>query len=121
MHAQPRGEPAGWWSIPVLALGPLVTVAILYARVGTWFDGRQVVIAAAVALVFWSPLPFAVPALVLQDVRDRIRPDLVGVRAVARAWWVPVGLWRAGGTVRLQWVTSLVGLLVAGVFVATRG
>lgn len=70
--AQPRGTIFGKTPTRlVLALGPLLSILLLdYAKSTSWVAGPLIVPATVAILLAWSPLFFALPALLTQDARD---------------------------------------------------
>lgn len=58
-------------TVLTLLFGPALTIIFLLRMVGTvWLTRAQLPIVIEVALAFWSPLFFSIPALLLQDARD---------------------------------------------------
>lgn len=98
--------------VPVLAAGPLVVLAVLHHAVATGAILPVDLPAATIMLaVFWSPMPWSVPALVLQDVRD---DALVGTpwlpRALALVPWLTLS---RRSPARPEMLASLVGFALA--------
>jgi hypothetical protein len=58
----------------LLLVGPALTITVVHFLAGgRTIPGDLVGVAEAVALLFWSPVPFSVPAVLRGDARDRIR------------------------------------------------
>lgn len=108
-----RLRPPSVMSTLVLCVGPVATVALVGLL------GHMGVLAAMplhqyvyVALLFWSPLPFAVPAVMLEAHRDAVMPEARGLRRGGRALaLLPAMLTR--GSARLATLASLVGFAAA--------
>ena len=58
----------------ILAIGPFLTLAAARAVTGAYGAGEQAAV-DAVAMMLWSPLFFSIPALWLQNERDRALPS----------------------------------------------
>jgi hypothetical protein len=58
----------------VLAIGPFLTMAVARAATGTYGAGEQASV-ETIAMLLWSPLFFSIPALWLQNERDRALPS----------------------------------------------
>lgn len=110
------GALGGEAGLVVVALGPLATVlAIMSAVGGDHVSAAQLPMVLAVALVFWSPLPMSIPALVLQDARDAALPHLTGPlatlgRGVALIPWLVLSP-RSGA--RFATAASVAGFVAA--------
>ena len=102
--------------LATLAVGPVITViAITSGAVAETMTPMALI----VALVFWSPLPFSIPALILQDARDAALDEASGVLGWARRTVMLIP-WLATATAsgaRLAAILSIAGF-AAGVATA---
>jgi len=93
----------------LLLMGPTLTIAALhFISGGRALPVDLIFVAEAVALLFWSPAPFSVPAVVRGDARDRVR--------CTRTEYSIFGPYRAllrDPQERLLTYAELLGLLVA--------
>jgi hypothetical protein len=103
------------FSIPLFLVGPIATLMALHTA-GAAHALMSVGVGPAcfAALACWSPLPIALPALVMQDVRDSYGASMRGVggtlkRGVLISFW----LTSKNSPVRAEMTASLVGFLVA--------
>jgi hypothetical protein len=111
--------------LAVLAVGPFVTLAFV-PRVGT---GIEVASIETVLMLLWSPLFFSIPALILQNERDRalpaernafvrgvkLLPHLLSVRSAIRAeMMVSIATWSVLTFLTLDSVSTVVGRVLAG-------
>lgn len=111
----PRG-----WALAVLTGGPVATVLGLQAL---YAAPDQTVLSAAplwmylvVAVVMWSPLPFSLPAVLLERARDEALPGYEGpARLLRAALLVPYMLTRSPH--RVEFLASVVGFALALVLV----
>lgn len=101
-------------SLPVLAVGPVASVLFLMNHTGFWLQPWQLAGALAIVMSLWSPLPWSIPALMLQDSRDHALADRHGpVGTVRRAFeLVPYLTCDPASPVRLEMAASLVGFAV---------
>jgi hypothetical protein len=96
-----------------LAVGPAVSVALLF-----WAHSRGSLTVAplshylVVALLFWSPLPFSLPAVLLDDYRDEALPGYHGAARLLRGLLLLPHLLRRGPG-RGQVAVSLAGFAAA--------
>lgn len=109
---QTVSSPATTGKTAVLLLGPVLTVLVLLVSVRTGsltaIDERVWV---AGALLFWSPLPISIPAVLLERERDATLPAApAAVRAVALVPWM---LFAKSSTARAPMAASLAGLALA--------
>lgn len=98
-------------TLTVLA-GPWLSVSAASAL--TWAGGLSALPAAvvvAVVLLFWSPLPFSVPAVLMDHDRDLCLP--AQSRAFRAAALIPWMLTSPHSTARVPMAASLVGFAVA--------
>ena len=94
-----------------LAIGPVATVAGLTAGAGGfWLQRWQLPAALIIALLVWSPLPIALPALLTQGARDAALPGVHGVR---RAAMLLGELGGAASAIRTELFVSLASFAVA--------
>jgi hypothetical protein len=102
-------------AVSLLALGPALSVWFVAFHRFDWFTPQSFTVAMATVLLFWSPLPFSVPALVLQDARDAALPEQRWVDRLVRPFRL-LGFLAVSpeSSVRTEMVASLLGL-VAGV------
>lgn len=105
--------PTRWPLAVTVAAGPLVTVAALHAAAAhgllTVAPLRTYLL---VALLFWSPLPFSIPAVLLDSFRDAALPGWRGpARLVRGVLLLPVLLTRGPG--RVEVAASLAGFVAA--------
>ena len=105
-----------WLLFTLLLVGTVLTVTLLADAIG---NGTLSVLTPThylgAALLFWSPLPFSIPAVLLEGHRDAALPQMRGlvgwpVRAVAL---LPYLLFSPRSQVRVEVAASLVGFLGA--------
>ena len=111
--------------LAVLAVGPFVTLAFV-PRLGA---GVEVASIETVLMLLWSPLFFSIPALMLQNERDRalpaernalvrgikLLPHLLSVRSSIRVeMLVSIATWSVLTLLTLDSVTTVVGRVLAG-------
>lgn len=108
------------WAVLLFLLGPVATligIAKLYP--GTAFDGVTPLswLLVSALLIFWSPLPITVPAILLGDARDATLPHYRGFRRIQRSvLLIPHML--VHSPARVELLCSLVGF-VAGCWAVT--
>jgi membrane associated rhomboid family serine protease len=108
MNTQRSTSGSGWASGALVLLGPALSIIALHlSSGGTYLPDEYTWLAFAVALVAWSPLPFAVPALVLQDARDAYAPN---ASTIQRGRGMLPHLLSTGGSVSVVTAASLAGL-----------
>jgi hypothetical protein len=108
----------------VLALGPVATVvALLVAhssqagQAGTLLGAAPMSTYLTVALLAWSPLPFSVPAVLMDSARDAALPGFSGSGRLVRGLaLVPYMVFR--GPARTEMAASLLGFLAAAAVAA---
>jgi hypothetical protein len=103
----------------VLLAGPTLSVAAIQAGAanGTWPTEWAFTLAVTVLVVAWSPLFCSVPALLLQDHRDRILPDATRIERAVR---ILPALLAPDSPARTPQLTALAGLAL-GVAALTAG
>lgn len=105
------------WVIATFLGGPLGTVVALqylYAAGAQWLAAAPLSMWLTVAVVVWSPLPFSLPAVILERERDDALPGYRGLgRVVRAALLVPHMLTRSPA--RVEFAVSLVGFAVAAI------
>jgi hypothetical protein len=107
-----RGTGAQRIVTALLLFGPVCSAAAVSAAAGSvYLPAEYRMIAAWIALAFWSPLPMSIPALALQDVRDQYAP---GAPRVRRAIGLIPHLCTAPGATGAAGRASIAGFL-AGV------
>ena len=106
-----------WLLTGVLAGGPVLTVHLLLAAAARGSLALPVWMYLATALLFWSPLPFSIPAVLLDNYRDAYLPGARGPARLVRAVLLPGWLLSRASGVRVEFAASLAGFAVAG-FVA---
>lgn len=101
----------------VLAVGPVLSVFVILHMVsegtlGTTLEPFQYL---TVALVFWSPLPFSISAMLLESHRDAALPSARGVveRTIRGFLLIPYLLFSPRSTARVETAASLVGFALA--------
>lgn len=117
--AEPRvGAPGevGRAVLAVLLLGPAATILALTAAISS---GALTTLPASaylgVALIFWSPLPISVPAVLLEAHRDAALPELRGAggRALRAVLLLPWLMTSPASRARVATAVSLVGFAAA--------
>lgn len=105
---------AGIGRAAVLACGPLLTVSLLHQGLAnSALHSATTTAYLVVALLFWSPLPFSLPAVLLDEHRDAVAAGrALPVRA---ALMLPTLLTRPGA--RLATAASLLGFALAAALV----
>lgn len=95
----------------VLLIGPLLSVMALqawFAVPGTSLHAAPLSMYLLVAVLVWSPLPFSLPAVLLERARDEALPGYRGLGRLRRAaLLVPHMLTRSSA--RVEFAASLVG------------
>lgn len=107
--------PARPGMIAILGFGPVASLLALVM----WYPADPGVFASAPlwmyavgVLVAWSPLPFSIPAVLLESARDAALPSYRGVGRLVRAvLLVPHMVWASPR--RLEFATSLLGFAAA--------
>ena len=103
-------------TLPVLLVGPLFSMYVVAAQAGgTYIPSDATGFVLAAILLFWSPMPFSVPALIMSTARDTYLPK-EGV--LTRAIGLLPYLHRHSMDVRAQLWASLSGFLLGAVFLA---
>lgn len=105
-------------TLPLLSMGPLFSMYVIGAQSGGVYlpsDAAAVVLVAV--LLFWSPLPFSLPALIMSTYRDEYLPK---TRATSRAVGLLPYLHRHSVGVRAQLWASIAGFLLGAVYLATN-
>lgn len=104
----------------LLLCGPVLSLVSVMHLVqnGTLFANQQSMV-SIVVLMFWTPLFFAFPALLMQDARDKALPELTGlVGSIKRGvLLVPYLALSTKSLVRTEMLLSLVGLGAGIMFV----
>jgi hypothetical protein len=103
-------------TVLTLLFGPLLTMIFLLRMIGTvWLTRAQLPIVLWVALVFWSPLFFSIPALLLQDVRDSALDHWRGpvLSAIRGLVLLPYLVFSPKSPARLEAGVSLLGFAIA--------
>lgn len=99
----------------LLVLGPALTMFALTASLTAHLPAMNAATPATyawVALIAWSPLPFSIPAVVLEKARDAALPGFSGLgRATRAVLLVPYMLTRSPA--RVEFAGSLIGLALA--------
>lgn len=95
--------------------GPVASVAgVLAAHAGGMAVMRagELWMYLVVVLAAWSPLPFSLPAVLLDDARDAALPGYRGLGRAVRAFrLVPHMVWHSPA--RVEFTASLVGFALA--------
>lgn len=101
--------------LAVLFAGPVLTVAGVITGVASgelMWQSAEPWMYLLVALAVWSPLPFSVPAVLLDDARDAALPGYRGLGRLVRAVrLVPHMVWRSPA--RVEFTASLAGFALA--------
>ena len=100
----------------ILGLGPVLSVlAVILFAGSSWLPLSAVTPVTWAAIILWSPLPIAIPALLTQDARDKAMPEYRGlVGTVVRGFrLLPYLLCDPRSSVRAETAASLLGFILA--------
>lgn len=100
-------------SAALLLTAPVASVAAIVAARGSMYLPSDVAtMASIVAILAWSPLPIALPAVLLADARDEFEPEGGGLRRGLRLM-----RWLAGTECprRIEFLASMLGVIAAGI------
>jgi hypothetical protein len=96
--------------VPLFLVGPVASVLFVRGGMAGHLPANAVGVATLVALALWSPLPIALPALVMQDVRDAYAPEARGIMGtVWRGARITFALCGRHCLVRTEMIASLLG------------
>lgn len=99
-----------------LGMGPILNVMWLTGQAGShWLPASALAPVLWAVIVAWSPLPIAIPALVLQDARDNALVEYRGiVGSLVRGLKLMGHLsFSPRSAVRMETIASLIGFFVA--------
>jgi hypothetical protein len=109
--------------VVILGLGPVLSVlAITIFSGSSWLPVASVTPVTWAALLLWSPLPIAIPALLSQDARDKAMPEYRGLVGTVVRWFrlLPYLLRDPRSSVRVETLASLIGFVLALLVVVAR-
>lgn len=105
-----------WPTALLLAFGPvasMVTLVSLYSPTHEVLGSAPLWMWVVLVLVAWSPLPFSIPAVVLEKDRDEAMPDMRGLGRVLRAVLL-IPYMVTVSPARGVFIASLLGWVLAG-------
>lgn len=107
-------------SVTLFAAGPALSVWMVMNYLNTHLLAGEAPFAAIAVLLFWSPFFFSIPAMVLQDARDSILPEMRGLNSVKRAFLLPAEMLKSSNGIRKETLASYIGLALGALVIAPQ-